>query len=671
MPKPLLVDSRFDFRGGRNTAISSDLLNPNELVDCTNTRLNESYGGFSRRLGSKRIHPNTFPAGVMGVYQWDIPSGKQTVVISNGDLYYRNGHDFGAPFTLVASTGVARSTAAQGAAAGWVNTLSSLNGPVGTNTTDVAGSRPVCTVGDPAAGNNLDAADDLYYISFDVKADGTGMSGTYAAIDAKVTIEVSTGGGPFSDLSGPYTATASIGTQQTNHYDAVVTVSGAPAAVFQFRLKLQLIVQGLASGNGVATCDIVGSGNYPVTWTTGAARFSTTDPAMFAPFRASSAGAPLKLFIASGGHYFSWDGAGTLTQLDPTNSAPGATNIIPYHTRMFAMTASPAGVASEFPKTIYWSVLGDATDFRTGDKTKGGSAVTDFLTGQRLVALEVIGSSLLMGTNDSVMRFTGHSSDDIVIAQDTEGINAEVGPVGILALKRFENVAAMLTDRGAYVVTETYAEPSGEQLNPDWAALDSANLDKASIEYNRGTKDLLFAVPGATDGGYPKTIFAQAVRLQAWQGPWLYPFSISYLCKYFDSNGFPSILAGSTDGYVRQLGIGTVDDGLYNGTGGTVPTMTVELPVIHFGTPGQKKALKRLTVQADIPTGGMLKFKFSFDGDAFVTYVIPSQGSGMKTYPVDLDGQGFRLRAQFVNDSNYNIIVNGYTLEAWNLIRTS
>src|SRR5438445_8992398 len=133
---------------------------------------------------------------------------------------------------------------------------------------------------------------------------------------------------------------------------------------------------------------------------------------------------------------------------------------------MFAGSASTI-TPGLLPKTIFWSVLGDATDFRTGDKTKGGSAVTDFLTGQQLQALEVIGSSLLMATSDSVMRFTGHASDDIVIAQDTEGISAEIGAVGPQALKRYENVAALLSDRGPYTVTETYAEPSGEELNPD------------------------------------------------------------------------------------------------------------------------------------------------------------------------------------------------------------
>lgn len=674
MSKPVVVENRFDFRGGRNTAISPDLLNPNELVDCTNARLSDSYGGFSKRSGSQRVHPNAFPASIRGLTQWDGPTGKQLVVVSNGDLYYRNGFSFNSPFTLVPAAGTPRTTLNQGAAAGWTGASNTLSGPVPTDTTVVAGSRIICKLGDPAINNNVDAVDDLYTITFRTTADGTAMSGTYAAIDSSVTIEVSTdGGGTYPTTYGPYSASASIGVSNSKLYSPTFTVSGAPAQVW-VRLSLNLRVIGLASGNGTATLSVAnGAVNYPATWSTGSARFSTTQPAMFQPFRASSSGAPLVLYIASGGHYFSWDGNATLTQLDPTNSAPLATNVLSYHTRMFAMSASST-TPGLLPKTIFWSKLGDATDFTTGAKDKGGSAVTDFLTGQQLVALEVIGSSLLMGTNDSVMRFTGHASDDIVISQDTEGITAEVGPVGMLALKRFENVAAMFTDRGPYVVTETYAEPSGEQLMPDWKVLDSLNLANSSIEYNRGKKELLFAVPRSADGGYPKTIYSQSVRLQAWQGPWIYPFDISCMCKYFDSTNFPNVLAGSTDGFIRLMDVGSLDDVLSDNTGGSNISMTVEFAVMHFELPGIKKALKWLVVQGTIPASANLVAKIAFDGASLTSFPIVSTGTDTRNYRTEVSGdasQGFRLRMQFVDTSALGLTINGFTLVGWNMQRTS
>src|SRR5882672_3177894 len=121
MTKPTVVEQRFDFRGGRNTAISSDLLNPNELVDCTNARLSSTYGGFAKRTGSQRIHAAAFPAPIRGVTQWDTPSGKQVVVISNGSLWYRTGFVYNTAFTQASSSAIARTTANQGATAGWLD----------------------------------------------------------------------------------------------------------------------------------------------------------------------------------------------------------------------------------------------------------------------------------------------------------------------------------------------------------------------------------------------------------------------------------------------------------------------------------------------------------------------------------------------------------------------
>src|SRR5690349_19528988 len=119
--KPRVVDHRYDFRGGRNTAISPDLLNANELVDTTNARLSTTYGGFTKRTGTQRIHQSAFPAKVDVCFQWDGPNGKQVVAISNGSFYKRDGFDYTQAFTLVAPVvvGTPRTTANQGNTAGW------------------------------------------------------------------------------------------------------------------------------------------------------------------------------------------------------------------------------------------------------------------------------------------------------------------------------------------------------------------------------------------------------------------------------------------------------------------------------------------------------------------------------------------------------------------------
>lgn len=685
MTKPIVQESRFDFRKGRNTAVSPDLLTDEELVDTTNIRLIGSYGAFTKRTGCQRVHNSAFPAAVRGVFQWDGPSGKQTVVISNGSLYYRDGYSFTPAFQIATSSSVARSSAAQGSSAGWSDPDGANDGKnvitgvaVDASSTVAAGNRLILTVGDPAANNNRDAADDLYTMKVKITANGTALTGIDGFAKAVVTFEASIDGGAYAAVvNGPtLSVVAGVGETVTTEFTSILTVTGAPAVSVTFR-PILTVSAGKASlgtggtGSGSVQCfnTVYLTDNYPVTWVTGAAMFSLTQPAIFAPFRASSSGAPLVLYIASGGHYFSWDGISTLTQLDPTNSAPLTTSIISYHTRMFAMSASSV-TPGLLPKTIFWSKIGDATNFNIGDKTLGGATVTDFLTGQQLTALEVLGSSLLMATIDSVMRFQGHASDEIVISQDTEGISADVGVVGLLAIKRFENVAAFLSARGPYAATETDAVPIGEQVLPDFDSLDSANLSNSIVQYNRGRKELLFSVPGASDAGLNKTIFTYSTRLGAWYGPWLYTFGIHCMANYINSSGIENVISGGSDGFVRLMDVGTLDDVLYDGSGGSNITMTGELPPIQFGLPGVTKALIGMKLQATVPSGSDLKVKHSFDGSAFVTESVASESSTEQNYRVDLDNQGKRLRLQFTDASSKQPTINGFILDAYNYART-
>lgn len=493
MPKQTVVDTRFDFRGGRNTAISPDLLNPNELVDATNARLNAIYGGFTKRSGCQRIHQTAFSTPITGVTQWDGPSGKQVVVIAAGHLWYRNGYDYSTAFT----------------------------------------------------------------------DEGTNV-------------------------------------------------------------------------------------------------FSTSTFSFFATFRAVSAGAPLVLFIASGGKLFKWTGT-TLTDITGVNSAPSADRIIAYHTRLFARQ-------SNLVKNIFWGRVGDGEQWGTGTKTDGGSAVVDIYSGESFTALETIGSSLLMAGEDCVMRFTGHATDDIVISQDTEGISSEVGAVGAKALHRFENIAAMLSERGPYIVDETHVEPIGEQVGPDFFELISAQLPFSVVDWNRGRKELWFAVCRSTDSGANKTAYIWAPRLQAWYGPWTYSFGINYLCRYEDSANDESLLSGGSDGYVRDMDVGSLDDILYDGSGGSNISMRVELPVIQFGLPGITKALDRMALQADIPANSNSTIAVYADTEAPTSYPLAST-NGEESQRIDFSDQGKRFSFVFTDSSSVLPFFAGFVLEASNYNR--
>ena len=683
MTKPVVTDHRYDFRGGRNTAISSDLLNSNELVDCTNVRLDSTFGGFTKRTGSQRLHNIVFPAKIDAATQWDAPVGKQTVVISNGKLWWRNGFDLSTAFTSVTPVQTLRTSLNQGNPAGWVG--SSYNTTRTTAGTTLTNQALICKLGDPAINNNIIASDGNYTLGgLTITTDGTGLTGTYASTRTTATFSYSVDGGvtwtPITPNGGNLNVGAVLGEIQTTTFTSIVFGFGtgfAPAQLW-ISVNYSLYLTGLFSGTTSGTISVSnGVPNYPFTWAS--AGGALNGAATWAPFRANSSGAPLVLFFSNNGHLWKWDGnnPGVLTQIDPTGSLTpsGIVGVIAsYHTRMFV-----SGSLAFLPKTVFWSKIGDATNYTTGDKTMGGSALTDFLSGNALIAMELIGSSLLLATTEAIMRFTGHASDDIVIAQDTEGISTEVGVIGPQAMKRYENVCAFMSNRGPYTATETYVQPMGEALNPDWLALDNVNLGSCVIEYHRGRKELWFAVPRKSDGGVNKTIFVYSTRLQAWQGPWNYTFGIQCMAKYVDGSGGHKIIAGGTDGYLRLMDTDdtlriALDDVLYDGTGGTNVSMKVELPVVHFGIPALKKALRWILLQADIPTGSLPNYNVSFDGAAFGAFPFIPSDVPTRDYRVEVAGdnsQGFRPRIQFTDTSKYMPTVFGMSIIAWNYERTT
>lgn len=691
MPKPIVTDHRYDFRGGRNTSISSDLLNANELVDTENIRLNALFGGFTKRTGSQRIHTSVMPGAnkIDGIYQWDAPSGKQIVAITNGLFVHRYGYDYATPFSQTAPIvpGVSRSTNngtdPSKAWSGGVNGVNSQSRSGPGVSTVVAASRLLCKLGDPnqTPSSNIPSGDNSYTLSgFKLTIDTTDVTGSGGYFSSSVAWEYSIDNGASwlpANVPQSSVSTTLAGQLITTAFgSATFTIPGAPANVW-IRAIATLTAQyvgwgGFVEGSFQVYNTVWQADNYTFSWVTGAGGSQLGGPVTFAPFRGATAGAPLVLFMAANNHYWSWTGS-VLTQLDPANSAPAAYTIASYHTRMFATTQSQ-------PKNLFWSKIGDATIFTTGTKTDGGSALTDFLTGNALIAMEVIGSSLLLATTEAIMRFTGHASDDIVIAQDTEGISTEVGVVGPNAIKRYENTCAYMSNRGPYAATETYTQPIGEQLNSDWFALDQANLSGSCIEYHRGRKELWFAVPRSEDGGLNKTLFVQSVQLNAWQGPWTYPFGITSMSKYIDANGSENIIAGCSDGFIRLMDVQNpttkvvLDDILSDGSGGTNITMIAELPVIHFGIPALKKALKWLLLQADLPIGSIPSFNIAFDGEIPTNFPVVPNDNGAQDYRVDVAGdnsQGFRPRIQFYDVSQYAPTIVGMSIIAWNYERTT
>lgn len=374
--------------------------------------------------------------------------------------------------------------------------------------------------------------------------------------------------------------------------------------------------------------------------------FSTTAAPIFVPFRSTSANAALVLFIASGGKLYTWDGT-SLTRIDGTSNAPTAELLTAYHTRLFA-------VDSDFVKHLFWSHVGDGEDWTVvvNDLSTGGNSVVDTLTGEAITALGVVGSSLAVATEDSLVRFSGYADDDIRVEQDTEGISSGHGAAGARMLRQAEEFLATLTAEGPYLVEEEGVRPIGLKVEPTFDGLDRSNLADAAIRYHRGRRELWFAVERSADTGN-QSVYAFSFRLQAWTGPWSYSFAIVDLARYEGPNGEEQLVAACGDGFVRHMDTGSRDDVLSDGTAGSTYELIAELPPLLFETgPAEVKALRRAILNAEASASATLSIETGFDGAALTgTAKSGLSGTEPRAIRFDLSGQGNRLRLRLRDGS--------------------
>lgn len=676
MSRRKVFDFRNDFRGGRNTTNSPDLLNSNELVDSTNARLSIEIGGIVKRTGSRRMHTTAIGAGnyVAGLTQWDSPTGKQIVAICGGDLYYKTtelgeftqvdpgptdafsttspayfapfrASSSGAPLVLFIASG--------GKFYRWTGTAllrldtgvyqaQILGDPENFNNWTATGT-PVRTAGqtDPLGGTEayLLADDDagvLEYIQHSVTYTGDG--------EKAVALFVKEGTISGTSRIGLFSVTAGV----MRHRVTLSWPGGVPL---------------LSTTEGSGTLFPVenwGNGWWRIAFSATGVVAADTNAIRIAP-TTDAAGLTTNLYIFGAN---TWNASTPNSYQGPSlvRTAPLTDMIVAYHTRMFAHSTN-------FLKSIIWSVLGDAEDYTVAIGTGGGQAYVDVLSGEKIVALEVIGSSLLMAAEDSTMRFTGHSSDDIIIAQDTEGVSADIGVVGPLAIKRVENVVFGLAERGPHIITEQTVYPIGVKVEEDFDALDRVKLSEACIGYHKGRREVWFAVPGPSDSAQNKTVYVYSTRLQAWSGPFTYPFGIFCFSRYEDANGDEWLIAGCTDGRVRHMDTGAKDDVLADASGGTNYTMSVELAPMFFNGPNTTKQLRNMFLQADLPAASAVQVQHDFDLNGFITTPAPT-GTGFKSYLIDLHNQGKRLKLKFTDASADIPVIYGFTLEGWFLERT-
>lgn len=281
-------------------------------------------------------------------------------------------------------------------------------------------------------------------------------------------------------------------------------------------------------------------------------------PGDFTLFRDSSSGVGSveQLYFTHCGMIHRWDG-GNYAQVTGTNSAPSASSVRAFGNRIFANT-----VFTNPKSQLNWSKLGNGSDFTIGGISDGGFALVGT---DDLVALETIGSSLLLGTPNNVSRFTGIGAD-IQILTDTFGVSADVGPLALGAFLRADQFGVFVSDRGPYVVTEGGTIFIGEKILTSSPSVITMLPDLTPlIGHNRRRKEVWFAyVP--LDSGEPvsrTSVLIYNYHMQCWYGRFQYPFSITSLGRYQDSQGVEGIMAGCSDGFIRILddvSAGSLDD---------------------------------------------------------------------------------------------------------------
>jgi hypothetical protein len=462
---------------------------------------------------------------------------------------------------------------------------------------------------------------------------------------------------------------------------AAFTAGGAPSNANVVGITQWVPVSGTPQLVAIAGAKLWYSNNDGVTWTSvapGAGNLSTTVMADFQPMVIGSA--PL-LFIASGSDLFTWDGTAALTKRDLVNSIPNCSIIRLLGNRMFYNSTDDPGF-------LYWSKLGDGTIATVGGKSDGGFAAVNADSDEPLIALEVLGSSLLIATRHGISRFTG-TADDIQILTDTEGVTNTIGPVyntvsGLIkahpgSFRACGQAVMMWTDRGPYIVTEAGVVPIGDKINTEGGGSTEVTWRDQSVPayvvYHRQRMETWFIFRSMADTA-AKSAFIFNHRRQCWSGPFQFPVGITSVCEA-DIAGVPTILGGCDDGFVRLL-----DDPTRARDDGTTDYVhTIQWPPFIFDNAGphNTKSLRSVFLQlqrqntATLPT-----VKVYADNGAAVTATLvtnPTTVNAPSNMRYDLAIQGKRfvveVSGSFVVGTSgddmqvMGVIVDGNVMERW------
>lgn len=379
---------------------------------------------------------------------------------------------------------------------------------------------------------------------------------------------------------------------------------------------------------------------------------STFSASVRPDFETHRVGGDPRLFIADGSLQM-WDGSA----LSAVTGAPAATRIQVYKTRLFAITGDKFLYASATDDPLQWSTTLGAI-----------FAPVETYSDEGLIALEVAGSSLMLFKHNSIARFTGVSSENIRLDQETEGISADVGAIAPNTVRRMEDVVFFLSDRGPYIASESGTQAIGRNVEPAFDEAERDHLPNAVAAPHQARREMWIFFPENTQT--ENTVgWCFNWRLGVWHGPWDFGgFNICSAAPFELADGRENVILGGYDGFVRRGDVpevGCRDDVPASSSGGYPIHMEIEFPHLVFGDPSAVKKLPMpQQIVADLGTSGHLRATFQGDRHRARSRTLRTRGPGVDQYLVRPGVSGRRITMTLTNDTAEKVQVNAVLLEA-------
>jgi hypothetical protein len=374
----------------------------------------------------------------------------------------------------------------------------------------------------------------------------------------------------------------------------------------------------------------------------------------FAAHKSTLDGSPQLYFVDGSGSMYYFDGS---TAYSVTSGVPTLTRIKVYNNRMF-------GIGED--NLLYYSAIDDPESW-TAASGAGAVRISTYDT-ENLIALEVVGGSLLLFKENSVARYTGYDILDMRVQTDTVGVSADVGAIAAESVLRVEDVVFFISDRGPYMATEAGVRFIGLPVERAWAEIPRDSLATAVVSHNKTRREVSFFVPSATESEN-LNCWRYNYRSNSWWGPDDFQgFNVSAAAQYERDDGSESLVVGGYDGFVRDADASDLpsarDDVLADGTGGKPIPMWLEYRPFNFGDNSRMKLMYvPQDITADLGQSGRIVQTWESEVSRRSTEVT-SRAKALRTYRTRPAVKGKRVFMSMLEETDELTTITELVLRA-------